>query len=135
MVGLGPGARSYTRRLHYSTRYAVSQTAIRGIIDDFIQQDHGRIEHGLSLDPEEERRRFLILSLLDCGVDSIRYRARFNSELSDDFPELTQLVEAELARSDSGTLRLTDLGTDYSDTIGHWLFSPRVRGLMGSYLP
>ena len=29
MIGLGPGARSYTRSMHYSTEYAVGQTGVR----------------------------------------------------------------------------------------------------------
>ena len=39
MVGLGPGARSYTRALHYSSEYAVKATRVRGIIDEFNDRD------------------------------------------------------------------------------------------------
>ena len=35
MVGLGCGARSYTRGLHYSREYAVGAAAIRGILADY----------------------------------------------------------------------------------------------------
>ena len=38
MVGLGPGARSYTSSLHYSTEYAVGQTIVRSIIEDYAER-------------------------------------------------------------------------------------------------
>lgn len=36
MVGLGCGARSYTRGLHYSLDYAVGPKGIKGIIADYL---------------------------------------------------------------------------------------------------
>lgn len=36
MIGLGCGARSYTRSLHYSFDYAVDARVVRAIIDDYV---------------------------------------------------------------------------------------------------
>lgn len=130
MVGLGPGARSYTRTWHYSTPYAVSQAATRQIVDNWMSDDHGRLQHGFQLDPEEQRRRCLILSLLDEGLECSRYEARFATTPWADFPELSQLLTAGLASREGDWLRLTAQGVACSDTIGHWLFSERVRSLM-----
>ncbi|MBW3625967.1 MAG: hypothetical protein KY468_21460 [Armatimonadetes bacterium] len=49
MVGLGCGARSYTRRLHYSTEYAVSPGAVRTLIRDYStrsEDEFGGAHHG-----------------------------------------------------------------------------------------
>jgi hypothetical protein len=36
MVGLGCGARSYTRNVHYASRYGVSRKATESIIADYV---------------------------------------------------------------------------------------------------
>jgi oxygen-independent coproporphyrinogen-3 oxidase len=136
MVGLGAGARSYTRALHYSTRYGVAQSAVRAVIDDYLARsraDHARVTHGFVLDDQEQRRRYLILSLLERGVDSARYRETFGADPERDFPELGELVGAGLAQRVETGLELTAQGVTWSDTIGHWLFSRRVRELMAGY--
>ena len=52
MLGLGCGARSYTRRLHYSSRFAVRQADIQSILQDWVSQpdaDLALATHGLWL--------------------------------------------------------------------------------------
>jgi len=63
MVGLGCGARSYTRALHYSFDYAVGVGQVRGIIDDYLSRpsdDFAYAEHGFALDRAEQRLRWLL---------------------------------------------------------------------------
>lgn len=137
MVGLGCGARSYTRRLHYSTEYAVGRTGVRAILEDYVHREEKRFgfaDYGFALDPEEQRRRFVLLSLLQSeGLDLDAYRERFGGDPGDHLPELADLEPLGLARQEERRLLLTETGLERSDAIGPWLGSPRVRGLMESY--
>ncbi len=121
-VGVGVGARSYTRGVHYSSEFAVASRAVRGIIDSYSARPASSFElahHGFRLSDAEQLRRRTILSLLsDDGVGSSR------------LPELAELVELGLAREDAGTLRLTDAGLERSDVIGPWLHSAAVDAAM-----
>jgi oxygen-independent coproporphyrinogen-3 oxidase len=134
MVGLGVGARSYTTGLHYSSPYAVSDGPVRRLIDAWNRKaDHGVVDHGIRLDLDEQKRRWLILSLLHAdGLSARAYRARFASDPTCDFPQLEQLTVSGLAGWHEGALRLTRIGLERSDCIGPWLVSRRVRRLMES---
>lgn len=133
MVGLGAGARSYTRTLHWSTAYAVERAATRRIVDDFIAHDGTRFahaSHGFELDDEEQRRRYVIQSLLtEPGLSHAAYALRFGTACVDDLPQLQELLALELAHDDGTLLALNERGTAYADTIGPWLASARVRQL------
>jgi oxygen-independent coproporphyrinogen-3 oxidase len=137
MVGLGCGARSYTRALHYSSEYAVGGTGVREIIAAYIAKPDDAfdfVDYGFELDVAEQRRRFVIQSLLQVeGMDFLAYRARFGSEALDDLPELAGLEDRGLAMRDGDLLRLTETGLELSDVIGPALYSARVRNLMESY--
>lgn len=136
MVGLGPGARSYTDTLHYSTEYAVGARGVREIIEAYnrrTEESFGLANYGFVLDGEDRRRRYVILSLLERGLDLDAYRARFHSEALEDLPALDKLRSRELATLDARRLRLTDRGVERSDAIGPWLFSENVAQRMRSY--
>lgn len=133
MVGLGVGARSYTRSLHHASRYAVGTQGVRSIIESYSADPHPeRITWGIRLDEEEQRRRWLILSLL-CrpGASIVEYRARFGADLLADYPQLQLLLDGGLALHRDQRLILTDQGMERSDAIGPWLISPQVRARMG----
>jgi oxygen-independent coproporphyrinogen-3 oxidase len=134
MVGLGAGARSYTAKLHYSSEYAVARTETIGIIEQYLALDEtrfARAEHGYRLDEEEQRRRYVIQSLLtEPGLDRDAYMARFGSRCEEDLPQLAELHALELVEADGPVLRLNDRGYSYADTIGPWLASGAVRALM-----
>ncbi|MFN8608001.1 MAG: STM4012 family radical SAM protein [Vulcanimicrobiota bacterium] len=122
MVGLGPGARSYTRRLHYSSEYAVGQAGVRAIIQDFCARaDFGRADYGFVLDDHEQKLRRLLKTLL--------------RGLPVDFdPQLPQLAELEeLGLAEGRPLRLSAEGLAWSDTIGPWLYSQSVQDAMHEY--
>lgn len=134
MVGLGCGARSYTTGLHYSFDYAVGIGQVRAIIDDYLgrpAEDFAVAEHGFALDGVEQRRRWLMKSLLKAdGVSRERYAARFGAAVDDDFPQLAALN----GYLDHSTLRLTAEGLAYSDAIGPWLVSADVRAAMAGHV-
>jgi coproporphyrinogen III oxidase-like Fe-S oxidoreductase len=137
MVGLGCGARSYTTELHYSFDYAVGVGAVRAIIDDFLSRpaaDFDVAEYGFPLDAVEQRRRWLLKSLLRTeGVDRVAYQARFGSTVDAHFPQLSQLADGGYLADDGHRVRLTADGLAYSDAVGPWLVSPGVRDAMAGY--
>ena len=134
MVGLGAGARSYTRELHWSTSYAVERGPTRAIVEDFIARDDAHFahaHHGFELSAHEQRRRYVIQSLLTApGLSHAAYTRRFGHAAMDDLPQLRELVALELAQDDGALLALNDRGFAYADTIGPWLASAQVRDLM-----
>ncbi|MBV1856173.1 STM4012 family radical SAM protein [Catellatospora sp. NEAU-YM18] len=139
MVGLGCGSRSYTRELHYSFDYAVGVGGVRAIIDDYLRRppgDFAFVEHGFRLDAVEQRRRWVLKSLLRAdGLDLAAYTARFGTEAGDDFPALPELAGRGWLDGRAGALRLTDDGLAHSDAIGPWLVSGPVRELMAGHAP
>ncbi|AFY50990.1 Fe-S oxidoreductase, coproporphyrinogen III oxidase [Nostoc sp. PCC 7524] len=137
MVGIGCGARSYTDTLHYSNEYAVGSKEIRDILQAYIQTPNETFDYatyGFQLNIEEQRRRYILLSLLsDEGLNTTAYQQRFQSNLYTDFPELTQLIDLELATPTEKKIHLTAKGIELSDTVGAWLFSEQVNQLMQTY--
>lgn len=136
MVGLGAGARSYTERVHYCTEYAVGRRGVAAILEDFVERDdaaHRHAQYGIRLQLEEQKRRHVILSLLtEEGIDPTFYRRRFQTDVFEDFPQISTLLEADLAARDSA-VRLTARGLERSDAIGPWLYSRDVRARMQEY--
>jgi coproporphyrinogen III oxidase-like Fe-S oxidoreductase len=136
MVGLGCGARSYTSDLHYSFDYAVGVSEVRAVIDDFLSRPDGDFrfaEFGFRLDAVEQRRRWLLKSLLRVdGVDGVAYLGRFGSDFTADFPQLSTL--ADCGWLDSSGSALTADGLAHSDAIGPWLVSGTVRAAMEAYV-
>jgi oxygen-independent coproporphyrinogen-3 oxidase len=156
MIGLGVGARSYTRSVHYSSEWAVGARGVREIIDRWIvrpDEAFAVADYGFVLGPDEQRRRWLILSLLsDDGLDVAQYRARFESSPEVDFPKLAELYEGGFATGSpspqepgsdfvasssesarTAIIRLTPAGLARADAIGPWLFSDDVRDKMLRY--
>ena len=137
MVGLGPGARSYTEAAHYATEYAVAARAVRAIIDAYTERSFeafGYADHGRWIGPEDRRRRFVIQSLLQVeGLSLSSYVDRFGTEALDDLPELRELPGLGLAEFVKGQLMLTEAGLERSDAIGPWLYSDEVRAAIEDY--
>lgn len=137
MLGLGPGARSYTRALHYSGDYAVGRGATRQIVETFAAEDAAQlatVRYGVLLDDAEQRRRYLIKSLLRVeGLDAVAYRERFGSDFLFDWPQLEELAKNELGTVDAAGARLTSAGLEWSDAIGPWLYSEPMRREMAEF--
>ncbi len=127
MMGVGAGARSYTRDVHYSSEYAVGRAGVREIIVDFITQPDARFgaaDYGCTLTPEELRRRYVIKSLLRSdGLSLAAYREEFGGEALEEFSALGELPGYGLAVREGEHLVLTAAGLERSDTIGPAFFS------------
>jgi oxygen-independent coproporphyrinogen-3 oxidase len=130
MVGLGPGARSYTRRLHYSTEWAVGARGVREILGawlDASDDDFDLAHWGFELNGDEQRRRWVAYSLFVAdGLDVRRYGDRFGADLFADLPFLADLLTTGAASRTNDVITLTTLGVERSDTIGPWLYSDAV---------
>jgi oxygen-independent coproporphyrinogen-3 oxidase len=137
MIGLGCGARSYTRALHYSAEYAVAAAGVREIIADYLARDDAAFavaDYGCELDAAEQRRRWVIKSLLRAeGMDLAAYARRFGSAATDDVPELAALIDAGFVERRGGRLVPTPAGLERSDAIGPWLYSGDTRRAMDEY--
>ena len=137
MIGLGAGARSYARALHYSSEYAVGAQGVRSIIEDYQScSDEGfRYAHyGFRLNSDEQRRRYLIQSLLQSdGLYFADYERYFGTGARDDWPQLEELESLNLAHENGEVLFLNSHGMEHSDVIGPWLASRAVREQMEGF--
>lgn len=137
MVGIGCGARSYTRALHYSSEFGVSRRSVAEILEHYLSlspKDFARIDYGIALDTDEQRRRYVIQSLLvQPGLDVEAYRLRFGGDCFEHLPQLHALEALALARRDGSILALTDDGMARADTIGPWLVSATVAARMAEF--
>jgi oxygen-independent coproporphyrinogen-3 oxidase len=138
MVGLGAGARSYTQHVHYATEYAVGRKSVKGIIQDYTGKegaDFALAYYGTQLNADEQKRRFIIKSLLHAdGLSMSRYHQLFERAVWEEFPQLKDLIHLNLATLvGSEKLSLTSRGLERSDTIGPWLYSADVQALMHQY--
>lgn len=138
MIGLGPGARSYTRDIHYAMDFAVSRAAVLGVLQRYIGKDRadfGRVAHGIRLTQAEKMRRYLLKSLLHRdGLDVARFETLFGVPVQEAFGELDLLGQAGLLE-DGPVVRLTPAGFERSDAIGPWLYSSDVAGRMQAFEP
>jgi len=137
MIGLGCGARSYTRHYHYATEYAVGRRGVLAILQDYIQRDASAFDHvdyGFHLNDDDQRRRYILKSLLhETGLSLPQYRAYFGTDALEDYPELKQLAQAGFFEWMDETLHITDQGLEASDAIGPYLYSDFVQVLMKEY--
>jgi oxygen-independent coproporphyrinogen-3 oxidase len=137
MVGLGAGARSYTMGLHYSMPWRMVARNIRGVIEQYQQRmlaGETAVSHGFVLDEDERRRRFLILSLLFDGLDTITFIRTFHADARELFAPVWEALDAEGCLHDDGRfIRLTPRGVRHADVIGQLFFSPRVEQLIEAY--
>lgn len=136
MIGLGVGARSYTKAVHYAHDWAVEPRAVRSIIDDYLARPASsfRSAHsGFELSVEEQQRRWVVLSLFGDGTNDAAFTKRFGVGLLAALPWLSQLLDENLATWTDGTFRLTARGYEVSDALGPWLFSDEVETRMRAW--
>ena len=135
MIGLGCGARSYTQSVHYSNQYAVGRRGVADILTDWVKRDNfDTIYHGFHLNLDEQRRRYLIKSLLFVdGLDYGRYQQQFQTNPEEDFPQLNELLDRKLATRTKSHLKLTADGIALSDAIGPWLYSDVVQSKISRF--
>lgn len=131
MIGLGCGARSYTRRLHYATRFAVTQAGVRAILQEWINQNDDELAlatHGMWLSEDEQGRRFAIMSLLQAeGLSIAEFNQRFPSGRIDEIPGFSEILLRGWAVQAGDRFVLTTDGLTNSDIVGPLLYSEPVR--------
>ncbi|MCI5058713.1 MAG: STM4012 family radical SAM protein [Flavobacteriales bacterium] len=133
MVGIGSGARSYTKNLHYSTNYAVSRKATKEIIHAYGEASFEQVRYGIFLDLEERVRRFIIKSLIDGGsLDMQLFETEFNFNVIE-LDIINQLFEQNWIMENGGIIQLTNEGMEKEDLIGPMLFTPKVKELMKKF--
>ena len=137
MVGVGCGARSYTRDVHYSNEYAVSSQAVRAILSEYVTLPTAAFDlanYGVRLTREDQRRRYVIQALLQSdGLDLGAYYERFGMDVFEEMPQLAELLEYDLATCADSMLVLNDAGMERSDTIGPWLYAAQVCDRMEAF--
>src|SRR5262249_13788161 len=126
MVGLGAGARSYTRALHYSTPWKMVARNIRGVVEDYcaaMAAGKTDVPHGFALDEDERRRRFVIQSLLYDGLFWEDFTDAFGTDARTCFAPQWQALEGEgcVGLGEDG-VRLTPRGVRHADVVGQLFF-------------
>ena len=93
------------------------------------------MDYGFDLDGGEQRRRYVLKSLLrSTGLELAAYREFFGTNALEDVPELNQLVDVQLAEFHGSRMILTESGIGAeSDAVGPWLASVAVRDRMGQF--
>lgn len=136
-IGLGCGARSITRGLHYSSEYAVGRAGVQQILASYLArapESFGYAHYGLHLSEAEQRRRSILLQLMETdGVSRENDRARYGADPLETLPQLGRLAEAGLAVIGEHHIRLTVAGLERSDAIGPWLYSAEMVARMEGY--
>ena len=136
MIGVGAGARSYTTNFHYSTDYAVAKKEIKTIIDKYsYKENFENVSHGIHLNNDEQKRRFLIKSITDGGtLNTIQYQNYFQSDVFNDFEMASHLVNDNyLEEKTNNNYKLTLKGMCYEDVIGPALYSTDIKNRIHNY--
>lgn len=139
MLGLGAGARSYTRAVHYSSDYAVSRRGVLSVINRYSgQTDQSFLwaNHGVMLSEEERRRRYILKSVLRVdGLDLQRFQELFGISAFDAAPELSTLSACGAFFESRERLSPTAHGLEWSDAIGPFLYSASTRRRFEGFIP
>lgn len=133
LVGLGAGARSYARGVHFRNTYTTlnGRKALQTYISNITSGRHS-VESGVYLDADEQMRQYCIGHL--AALDQVELRRLFGQSFEEKFPDLYEdMVRAELVGIEGSVLRLTEQGLLFRDLIGRQLFSPRARELEDAY--
>jgi len=137
MIGLGPGARSYTRSFHYSTDFAVSRASVMAVLAAYVQKTKaafGQASNGIELTVADQQLRYLLKSLLRTeGLDRTRFRSLYAADPLEVFPTLKTLENSGLITCDATRITPTAAGLERSDAIGPWLYAPDVAERMRTF--
>ncbi len=133
-IGLGAGARSYTKELHYSSDYAVSRKATKTIIHNYsMNKDFSKIQYGIYLNKNEQQRRYLIKGLMDGGKINVKDFEKTFGYAVFDIPIIQEWLEKKWLMVQEDNLGLTILGMELEDYLGPLLFSTNVKTLMSTF--
>lgn len=134
-LAFGCGGRSYIGDIHFCWPYSTHPVQCRQLVEEYIiREDKTAILHGIRLNREEHKRRYIIKNLLSArGISLAEYASVFHGDLLSEFSFIHRLIkEGYIARS-NGFLVLTPDGLAYSDAIGPMFISQEVRSRMEAY--
>lgn len=134
-LGVGAGARSYAKKIHYCLPYKIDHLKIKKIVQNYIYTDFSKIEYdGFLFDVDEMKRKFVILNLLDPGLNSDIYYKNFGTNLFDEFnDELTALMEIGFIQESNHIFTLTRNGRKYCDIAVSIFESRNIQNLYKEY--
>ena len=133
LLGVGVGARTYAKNMHYRNVYDSRQSkqAISAYIKR-IMSGQFAVESAVMLSREELMRQFAIYQL--DALDLSLFEGRFDISFADAFPStFFDMVELNLATEVEGILNLTNKGLMFRDLIAQTLFSDRITRLEKSH--
>ncbi|MEK6960056.1 MAG: coproporphyrinogen-III oxidase family protein [Nanoarchaeota archaeon] len=134
LIGLGAGARSYAKNIHYrNISKADGGSAIAGYIM-MINLGTSTRETGIVLDEEERMRQHAIYNIEH--LDKNTFQRLSGRPFEETFPKFYQeLMKSGLANDDGHEIRLTTRGLNFRDLIGRELFSDKANQAESSYRP
>ena len=135
-IGFGAGARSISPEVQYSLPWKIRRNKIMPVIDTYLEGDfeHDKYE-GFVFDEDERKRKYVILHLLDPGLNKNSYRELFDEPVESIFSnELLALGECSMLEDDSECMYLTKKGRTYADIVVNVLQSENVAGLYKSFI-
>lgn len=133
--GVGAGARSYTNKVSYCLSYKVQDNLVKNIIDEYLKNQIEDIDlTGFVYDNDELKRKFIMLSMLDPGVNAKKYSQTFNSDIYNDFgKQFDALKKTKMIKNHKNLIILTKKGRKYCDICVDIFASEKVYELYKTY--
>lgn len=134
-LGVGAGARSYTENASYCLKYKVQSGLVKNIITEYLTTEAKSLKFiGFIYDTEELKRKYIMLNILDPGIDMDNYKKHFNSNLLDDFKlQFNALNKLKMIKIKGKMITLTKLGRQYCDICANIFVSENVKKLYKTY--
>lgn len=134
-LALGCGGRSYLGPLHVCTPYKITRCSAVEELRDFIQtKDHTIVKHGIILNEEEQRRRYVIRhAFTRQGISLLAYKKNFGRELFEEFKLFAEWMEKGYFGKEGDRIVLTETGIGLSDLLGPQLISKEIRARMEAW--
>lgn len=134
MIGLGAGARSYTRNVHYSSEFAVARKGVKSILQHYLEsteKDFSQATYGIELSEAEQKIRYMLKSILHhSGLSKVSYQKWFGTEVLNEFPDLELLISENYLINSGDLLLPTSLLFDNADRIGPAFYSNEISTLI-----
>ena len=136
-LSIGAGARSYTDNLSYCLTYKVNDKLIKTIIEKYLNSKISDLEFdGFRYDVDEEKRKYIMLNLLDPKLYETKYFSKFGTFPQNDFSlQFEALEKLDLVYYDNveKSFTLTQKGRKYCDNAVDIFVSENVRKLYNDY--
>jgi oxygen-independent coproporphyrinogen III oxidase len=133
LIGLGAGARSYSKDFHFRNTYA-TLNGRKALVEYMENMSAGRhsVESGVRLNLDEQSRQYAIGHIQALNGDE--FLERFGTRVEDKFGDLyTDMLELDLVQRENSVWRLTPKGLLFRDLLGRQMFSPKAKALEEAY--